>query len=223
MKKLVIIGRGKLAESIKQNLPTYMDVEIETFSSSGLYSSDTVFLHIGSGREYTESLSIANSSGATYIQASTEKGYKLDHPTSGTIRFIHAPNLDINIIKLIHWMKIGRDLFQNEEVQLLESHQEVKRSKPGTAIKFGEYIGVSEDDIVSIRDLEKQRDLNIKNIEHHAFHRIIIGDENSSIKIETKVEGAISYSRGIAQIISVIDHLEIGNYEIEDLVERGVL
>lgn len=223
MNKLVIIGRGKLAESIKQHLPTYLDIEIEGYSNSGSYDNKSVFLHIGSGREYKESLLLAESCGISYIQAATEKEYELKHPEPGMIRYIHAPNLDLNIIKLIHWMKLGRELFQNEEVEIIESHQQEKSSKPGTAIKFGEYLGVGESEIISIRDPEKQRHLNINNLKHHAFHRIIIGDDNSSIKIETKVEGAISYSKGIAKIITVLDRLDRDNYEIEDLIERGVL
>lgn len=223
MKKLVIIGRGKLAESIKEHLPTYMDIKIEGFSNSGSYDRETIFLHIGSGREYKESLLIAERDDISYIQAATEKEYELKHPVPGTFRFIHAPNLDLNIIKLIHWLKLGRELFQNEDVELIESHQKEKSSKPGTAIKFGEYLGVGEDEIISIREPEKQKELGINNLKHHAFHRINIGDENSSIKIETKVEGAISYSKGIAKIIGVLDRLEPGNYEIEDLVARSLI
>lgn len=223
MKKLVVVGRGKLAESIKSNLPSYLDINIESFSSSGDYHKDTVFLHIGSGREYEESLCIAENNGSSYIQAATEKEYPLKKPESSCIRFIHAPNLDLNIIKLIHWMKLSQNLFRDEDVTLLESHQKEKSSKPGTAIKFGEYLGVPEEKIISIRDPERQRELDINNLKHHAFHRIIIGDENSSIKIETKVEGAVSYSRGIAQIIRVVDKLEIGCYEIEDLVEKSLI
>jgi dihydrodipicolinate reductase len=223
MKKIVIIGNGKLADSILSNLCKYTVIKSEKYSSTGIFDKDTVFVHIGSGREFEESLNIAIKCKSSYIQAATGKEYSLEPPENITIKFLHAPNLDTNIIKLIHWLKIGRNLFQNEEISLKESHQSEKKSKPGTAIKFAEYLGINENDIVSIRDKSNQKELKIKTLDHHAYHEINIGDCNSSIKIETKIEGAISYSKGLAKIVECIDKLEIGKHEIEELVSLQLL
>ena len=51
-----------------------------------------------------------------------------------------------------------------------------------------------------------------------AFHRVQVGNENSSITIETKIEGATSYVEGLARIVQCLPELDRGNYEIDDLV-----
>ncbi|MGL1890813.1 MAG: hypothetical protein OCD02_04265 [Spirochaetaceae bacterium] len=223
MKKLVIVGNGKLADSIANNISDYTDINIERYNNSGVFDNNSIFVHIGSGREFEESLKLAIQYDSSYIQSSTENKYKLEPPQNISIKYIHAPNLDINIIKLIYWLKLGKDLFKNEQISIFESHQTGKKSKPGTAIKFAQYLGLNEDDIISIRNKNEQEKLNIKNLNHHAYHKIRIGDLDSSIEIETKIEGAISYSKGLAKIVSCFENLQPGNYEIEELVEMNLL
>lgn len=223
MKKLIIIGNGKLTESIISNIPNYINIQTEKFSKIGEFDNETIFVHIGSGREFKVSLNLAIKYNSSYIQAATEKEYKLEPPKDISIKFIHAPNLDINIIKFIHWLKIGKDLFKNENIEILESHQKQKKSKPGTAIKFAHYLGTNEDEIISIRDTNTQKKLNISNLEHHAYHKISIGNSDSLITLETKIEGAVSYSKGLAIIINSIEYLQPGSYEIEELVEKNLI
>jgi 4-hydroxy-tetrahydrodipicolinate reductase len=223
MKKIILIGNGKLANSIFSNLPNYTDIEVKKYNANGIYDKESIFVHIGSGREFKESLDIAIKSKSAFIQASTGKNYSLEPPKDITIKYIHAPNLDINIIKLIYWFKLGESLFSNETVSILESHQSEKTSEPGTAIKFANYLGVDVDNIESIRDKNKQKKLNITTLDHHAFHKISIGDKDSSINIETKIEGAISYSKGLARIVECINNLKIGKYEVEELVKFNLL
>lgn len=223
MKKLIIIGNGKLTESIISNIPNYINIQTEKFSKIGEFDNETIFVHIGSGREFKVSLNLAIKYNSSYIQAATEKEYKLEPPKDISIKFIHAPNLDINIIKFIHWLKIGKDLFKNENIEILESHQKQKKSKPGTAIKFAHYLGTNEDEIISIRDTNTQKKLNISNLEHHAYHKISIGNSDSLITLETKIEGAVNYSKGLAIIINSIEYLQPGSYEIEELVEKNLI
>lgn len=71
---------------------------------------------------------------------------------------------------------------------------------------------------MSIRDPKYQEKLFITSLDHHAFHRIRIGNEHSSITIETKIEGATSYVEGLARIVQCLPELDRGNYEIDDLV-----
>ena len=223
MKKIVIIGKGKLADSIRNNIAKYSEVEIEDYNSSGIFDDESIFVHIGSGREFEESLTLAIENKSSYIQSSTEKDYKLDPPNNLSIKYIHAPNLDINIIKLIYWLKLGKGLFKDEQISICESHQMEKKSKPGTAIKFAEYLGLNENEIISIRNKDEQSKLNIKNLSHHAYHKISIGDIDSSIDIETRIEGAVSYSKGLSKIVSCIEKIKPGYHEIEELIETQVL
>ncbi len=223
MKKIVLIGNGKLADSIENNLPLYSSIPIEKYSQIGDYDEDTVFVHIGSGREYLETLTKANESRSSYIQAATEKDFKLSPPFDLSMRYVNAPNLDINIIKLIYLLKLGKELFRNEPKTIVESHQKDKQSSPGTALKFAEYLNIDDKDILSIRDEARQKELNIKNLGHHAYHKIEIGDDNSNITIETKIEGAVSYAKGLSEIVQCLSNLEVGKYEIEDLIELKLL
>ena len=84
-------------------------------------------------------------------------------------------------------------------------------------------FNLSHNSIISIRDPEKQKQLNISNLNHHVFHQIQIGDLNSRITIETKIEGADSYVKGLARIVNCVGELQKGIYEIDDLIELNLL
>lgn len=223
MKKVVIVGNGKLADLFEENFNNYSDLPLVKFSNGIKVDKETVFLHIGSGREYEDTLKLATKNGSLYIQAATEKDYKMDPPNTESIRFITAPNLDLNIIKLFYLFKSSGALFKGEDISIIESHQSSKESLAGTAIKFCDYLNINRNDLVSIRDPENQKSLNIKNINHHAYHKIQIGDEDSKITIETKMEGALSYVKGAAKIVKAAQKLKKGNYQIDDLIELKLL
>jgi 4-hydroxy-tetrahydrodipicolinate reductase len=223
MKKVIIIGNGKLAEAIKYSFNDFSNVPIQEYYPNIEADQDTIFVHIGSGRQYNESLTLAEKCESSYIQAATEKDIKLNIPSDQKIKYINAPNLDINIIKLFYWLKLADNLFENEPKTIIESHQKEKKSLPGTAIKFCDYLNIPHKDIVSIRDVEHQKAIQIENLNQHAFHRIQIGDSNSKITIETKIEGAQSYVKGLSRIVDCISRLDKGIYEVEDLVKLDLL
>lgn len=223
MNELVIVGNGKLADTIENKFNTYSDIKTKKYKSDINYCKDSVFIHIGSGRQYVESLQKAIKHGASFIQAATEKDIKMEPPTGDKIIYLNAPNIDLNIIKLFYWLKSAKELFKGEKITITESHQEEKSSQPGTALKFCNILGISETSIVSIREPEIQRELKINNLKHHAYHKIQIGDEDSKITIETKIEGANSYVKGLAQIVSCISGLENGNYEIDELLNLNLI
>lgn len=223
MNKVIVVGNGKLADTILDNFSSYSDLQIQRYDTEVDADRESVFVHVGSGRQYEDSLSKAISRGASYIQAATRKTIEMNPPAELQIRYISASNLDINIIKLMHWLKMGKYLFENEKISIIESHQKEKTSRPGTALKFCEYLNINEEAIKSIREPKPQRELNIQNIDHHAFHRIQIGDEDSKIIIETRIEGAIPYVKGLARIIDCLPELESGNYEIENLLKHNLL
>lgn len=219
MNKLVIVGNGKLAEAIEKNFLKYSNIPVIKYTTDIEADRNTVFIHIGSGRQYKESLEYAITKGASYIQAATEKDIRMDAPKEINIKYISAENLDIKIIKLFYWLKLGRELFKNEHISIVESHQKDKESLPGTALKICEYLNIPKESLVSVRDHETQKILKINNLDHHAYHKIVIGDDDSSISIETKIDGAISYVKGLVQIMDSIPKLNCGYYEVDDLIK----
>ena len=109
-------------------------------------------------------------------------------------------------------------MFQSEPITLKESHQASKESVPGTAYRICDIIGINKKKIESIRDPAIQSKLGIETLERHAYHQLVIGDSNSQIRIETKVEGLLSYVEGLYEILKSIHKIPKNNYEIEELV-----
>ena len=227
VQNIVVIGSGKLAGCIIDNLPK-TDAE-GVFGSVVGYEDGmhvdyrSVFVHVGSGRQYAQSLKLAADCGSVYIQASTVKHTVMDPPREGVIPFVHAPNLDLNIIRFLFWLKQAGALFGGERIKITESHQSGKTSVPGTAYKMAEALGVDPAAITSVRDPHRQFELGITDIGRHAWHRIAIGGGNSVITLETKVEGLLSYVEGLSRILKVCGKLGKRNYEIEELVEEGLI
>jgi len=223
MIKLILIGNGKLADAIQKGFHQYSDIPLVSYTPGIEADRSSLFVHVGSGRQYNAALQQAISVEAAFIQAATEKKIPLDSPVHGRFRFVHAPNLDLHIIKLFYCLKKSGSVFKGEKISLLESHQQEKTSVPGTAVKFCDYLKIPRDSIQSVRDPEEQKKLPISNLDHHAFHRIQIGEDDSSLTIETRIEGAESYVRGLARIVEAVRNLKDGLYEIDDLVEKGLL
>ena len=225
---IIIVGGGKLANAILDNL-TGLDTGSRRIKSVSRYRTDTetaegsVFVHVGSGRQYEESLQEAIDKRCIYIQAATHKDIVMPPPGEGIIPYIHAPNLDVNIIKFMYWLGLGVKLFRGADTALLESHQSGKRSAPGTAYRIAEILGIEKENITSIRDPEKQRLLDIGNIGRHAFHSVEIGDGDSKIILQTKIEGLLPYVKGLYRIIAGLPGLDPKNYEIEEFVSMGIL
>ena len=142
MSEVIIIGNGKLAQSLFSNFKNYSAITLKKYKSDIHSNSSSIFVHLGSGRQYKESINMALNSGASYIQAATEKEFKMLPPSGNNIKFIEAPNLDLKIIKLFHWIKGIASFFKDEPMSIIESHQKEKKSKPGTALKFCEYLNI---------------------------------------------------------------------------------
>jgi len=223
MQNLIIVGNGKLSNAIINDFHLYSKKTVERFSGKSSATGETVFVHIGSGRQYYDALQVAIRNNSTFIQAATEKDIPMKIPKVGDFKYISAPNLDLNIVRLFYLMSLAKDLFAGEQITITESHQKEKKSKAGTAIKICNYLNCPEDNIISIRDPVFQRDLGINNLNQHAFHEIKIGNDLSSISFTTKIEGADGYVKGLACIAESILSLDNGNYEIEDLVRMKIL
>lgn len=230
MVKVIIVGQGKLAQSIGETLPaqensqSYIsEILIYHKSIAPKVDENTFFIHVGSGREYSETLALARKRNALYLQGATEKSIPLPAPTDGSLRYINAPNLDILIIKFLYWLNLGKELFKNEKITIKESHQQEKQSVAGTAVKMCQMLDLDENSVQSIRDPQVQSDMGIPHIDHHAYHKIVVGDEKSNLKLETYVSGFQSYGKGLFEIIKSVSLLKKRNYEIEELVELGLI
>lgn len=181
------------------------------------------FDELGAGRQYDEALEAATEGDAVFIQAATAKDIPMVPPVSGALRFVHAPNLDLNIVKFFRLLSMAGDLFKGEAVSLVESHQKAKSSVPGTAFKMGDYLDFPRSEIVSVRDRETQKGMGSVSLDQHAYHRIQIGEGDSQVLLETKIEGLDSYVRGLARIIEASFSLDRKNYEVEELFELNLL
>lgn len=223
MNSVVLVGNGKLADAFERDFNNYSPLPIKKYTPECISDSKTVFVHIGSGRQYKESLLQAQRSGACYIQAATQKNIPLEPPVDPAITYIHAPNLDITIIKLFYLLNKAGTLFNNECITITESHQKEKTSQPGTAHKFCEYLHIPTKSIVSIRDPELQKKIPVTNLQQHAYHKIQIGPDNANVTITTKIEGSKSYLQGLARIIACLPRISHGCYEVDDLISLQLL
>jgi 4-hydroxy-tetrahydrodipicolinate reductase len=226
--KVVIVGSGKLAQSILDHLREFdpqgdIIERIEFFTPSIVLDGQTVLIHVGSGRQFNQTVQLAAKHRCYYIQGATEKDIPMDAP--GDLRFVYvnAPNLSMDLIRFLYLMKLANPLFKNYKKRIIESHQSSKKSEAGTAKKICELLEIHGNEIISIRDARDQRTMGIENLDLHAYHQIIMGEGHSQIKFETKVEGHIPYVSGLLEIISVLDQLTAGYHDILDLVEQGIL
>ena len=223
---VIVVGHGKLANAIISTLPEldqkngYFN-SIQTYEGQTNFPSPTILIHVGSGRQYQECLTLSLKQRCIFIQAATEKDIPMKPPLPGEIVFINAPNLDLRLIKLFYWLKLGATLFKQDEITITESHQATKTSVPGTAYKICDILGIDHSKVASIRNSDLQKELQIKTLEHHAYHKLVIGSSDSQIKIETKIEGSASYVEGLYEVLKSIPKIPVSNYEIEELIVKG--
>ncbi len=223
---VVIVGHGKLANAISDHLPELDRTNgsirsIRNYDEVTDKDTATMLIHVGSGRQYHDSLAWAVRHHAAFIQAATEKAMLMVPPEPGNIVYIHAPNMAIHLMKLLYWLSLGAKLFQHDTMTMTESHQATKTSAPGTAYKMCHLLGIDTKDIRSIRDPAIQQTLNITTLNQHAYHEIVIGGPQSHLKIMTKIEGFIPYVEGLYKILTALPNMPANNYEVEDLVAKG--
>lgn len=225
MKNIIIVGTGKLSESITKRLPEYLgSCSIDHWGNNEQYPTENkVIIHTGSGRQFDEVISYCQKTKTPLIQGSTDI---TGNYTNADFTYIEAPNLNILMLKFMHMIKQYGPHFSNEKILITESHQETKKSLPGTAIEFAKSLGVDFRDIKSIRNPEEQKNQYVIPEEHlqlHAFHEINIGDEWTSINIKTLVKGHESYAAGLAGVINALGNLENRYYHIMDLIDMKLI
>lgn len=225
IKTVIIAGNGKLSNSILKSLPDYFcDCKVDLWENNGLYPHDNkVIVHIGSGRQFNDVISFCKKNRTPLIQGSTEITGDF---SDAEFTYIDSPNFNILMLKFMHMLKVYGIHFQNNNVSITESHQESKKSLPGTAVEFAKSLGVDPEKIISIRNpdvQEKQYNIPAEYLQLHAFHEINIGDGSTSINLKTLVKGHNSYVSGLAAIISSLDNLNNCYYHVMDLLDMKLI
>ncbi|MBS0353653.1 MAG: hypothetical protein JSR83_07090 [Proteobacteria bacterium] len=95
-----------------------------------------------------------------------------------------CPNANILMLKFMAMQEASGQLFQSYKIELVESHQALKTSVPGTAVSMVHALGLAPEAIQSVRKPSVQHDtLHIpeNQLARHAFHRICIGGRTGFI------------------------------------------
>lgn len=164
--------------------------------------SDSVLVHVGSGRQFAEAVRWCGITGTPFIQASTGQNGLL--PTRPPCPLILAPNLALSIIQFLEMLPRFAATFKEMgmAVEITESHQARKKSVAGTALEFAKILGVPAPSIRSIRDPAEQKRLGVPSqyLDSHAYHWITFMSGESSIQFSTQVNGSRSYAVGALKI-----------------------
>lgn len=224
--QVLIVGSGKLAAELIENLKSPNIASVLPWSRRNEMSTGkNIVVHAGSGRELKSVVSFCTSNNSVLIELSTS-GTALEgnHP----FPIIICPNINILMVKFMAMLQSHGHLFREYPKTILESHQATKTSAPGTAICIAQSLNVEPEQIISVRNpMVQENELGIpsNSLPRHAYHRIVIGDENVSITFETKALGQTPYASGLARVIESIceRELEPKAYDIVTLIQNGWL
>ncbi len=218
--RIVIVGNGKMAEILgdccrKKKIPFI------GFHSENYTEKDDLVVHFGSGRQLPEALEWCNRHNVPLIQGST--GQQL--PSKVSILVVNAPNLALPIVKLLSIMPTiaDTDTLAEMKIGIIESHQASKKSVPGTAKVMAEIFGISETEIISIRDREKQLQLGVPEeyLDGHGYHWITLEGGGVTIELSTKVNGREAYAYGAISLAKKLllhrDDLKNRVYQLSEM------
>jgi 4-hydroxy-tetrahydrodipicolinate reductase len=223
---IFVVGSGKLARAIL----TYIESNtLYTISKWGELSQmpdeAAILVHAGSGRQVDECLNFCSRTKSVFIELATGLGTEkkeYDFP------YILCPNTSILVLKTLHLFKTRRGYFDGFNISITESHQSSKETEPGTAYDFAGSLKLPLNKVVSIRDPEIQRNeigIPEEYMSKHAYHRIVITDEDDEIVVQTKVLGHKSYAKGVRKMVEAIlqNKLENRNYTVWELIDRNII
>ncbi|WP_293906376.1 dihydrodipicolinate reductase C-terminal domain-containing protein [Sphingobacterium sp. UBA5670] len=224
-KKAFVVGSGKLANAILKSDFSIPTVELLPWQSSGTTTSPSIVIHAGSGRELKDCLEFCARTGSVLIELST--GLETEKLET-TFPLIICPNTSILLLKTLFMLQQFGHNFRDYEISIMESHQSSKTTEPGTAYHIANSLHVPHERVISIRDAKTQAykiNIPVAHLEKHAYHQIVIKDQNDEIKIETKVLGHDSYSSGVKKIIEACIKNKLANkrHTVLDLVDMGLL
>ncbi len=222
VKKMFVVGSGKLANAILSSGLSFTDCELIKWESKyGELNEKSILVHAGSGRQLEECFEFCRNTKSIFIELSTglvTENMDPDFP------LIICPNTSILLLKTMNVLKLYGKYFQGYKLSITESHQSSKVTEPGTAFDFAKSLKFPLDKVISIRDPKIQEDIigiPKEFLDKHAYHKIVFKDENDEVTIETKVLGHDSYAKGIKEIVeSVIKKdLDSTRYTVLDIIE----
>lgn len=221
---IYIVGGGKLANAILASNLKFPDCDILQWSPENVKLGErAILVHAGSGRQLDECISFCERTESVLIELSTglkSEKFVPDFP------LIICPNTSILMLKTLNMLSLFGRNFQDYEVIITESHQATKTTEPGTAFNFAESLQVPKDKIVSIRNPKIQKEIIGIPDEHigkHAYHKIVIKNNNDELLIETKVLGHDSYANGVRAILEIClnETLENKRYTVLELMSNN--
>lgn len=217
----IIAGKGKLAKAIQDVLDregfNWLPFK-ETIVGGDSMRANTIVVHCGSGRELPSALDWCEKNQVVLIQASTGQSLpeKVDAPV------ITVVNLVMAIPKFINQLHQLKALFPKAWIKIVESHQETKKTVPGTAVEMAKALGVPEEEIVSIRNKAEQLALGIpeEHLDGHGYHFITITDSGATLRLQTAVNGREPYGYGLIELGKKILELSLapGHYKTGDIL-----
>ena len=223
MKKyeVLVVGRGKLANELMEGLNgDAISHTIRWDDRSTSVSDSRIVVHAGSGRELPEVIDYCTHTKTLLFELSTT-----DSVIPDMVEFpvIICPNVNLQMIRFMAMVRQASRYFKGQTIKITESHQATKKTKPGTAIYLANQLGVSESEIRSERNPERQQKIfgiPDEYLARHAYHKIAITSPEAEITLETRVLGKTAYATSLSEIIRIVTQMELGSgrHDILDLV-----
>jgi 4-hydroxy-tetrahydrodipicolinate reductase len=219
--EVLVVGRGKLANELMEGLNgDAISHTIRWDNRSTSVSDPRIVVHAGSGRELPEVINYCTNTNTLLFELSTA-----DSMIPDIVNFpvIICPNVNLQMIRFMAMVRQASRYFKGQTIEITESHQATKKTKPGTAIYLANQLGVPESEIRSERNPERQQkifDIPSEYLARHAYHKIAITSPDAEITLETRVLGKTAYATSLSEIIAMVSQMDLrsGLHDIVDLI-----
>lgn len=221
--QVLIVGSGKLASELLSGLSLPAALTVRSWSSAPTAQGRSVVVHAGSGRELNDVIAYCRETNSVLVELATGSNIEVASPTFPVVL---CPNTNILMLKFMNMLAKSGRLFEGYRIELTESHQAEKRSTPGTAVAIAQSLGLSAENVISVRDREEQLTalrIPSEHLGRHALHSVLIDDGTCRVLLETRVYGSSPYAHGVSKIVSAVATRTFENrvYAIDEFVEHG--
>lgn len=158
-------------------------------------------------------------------------------PANPEYPLVVAPNTGLRVLRFLKRVEDQARQLEGWNAQVVEHHQPSKKDTSGTAKKLVNMLGLSPEEIVSIRDFDQSRSaypsLTEDNQQSYAAHRVTFtnptdGEQKIS---EIVVLGRPEYASGLVVVYRALQRPEVQSFvadhgnrvHIVDLLEAGLL
>ncbi|WP_051307141.1 dihydrodipicolinate reductase C-terminal domain-containing protein [Desulfomicrobium escambiense] len=218
---ILIVGRGRLAAELLHGLQgpgigSVLPWDERTAAGDG----PCMVVHAGSGRELGDVFDFCGARGTVLLDLSTA-GTR--YPAEPGFPLVVCPNVNMIMLSFMAMVRQAAGYFRGLDIAISESHQAAKKTSPGTAVHLATSLGVPAAVIRSERDPQVQREvigIPEKFLDRHAYHDIVIRDEQVEIRMQTRVLGKTAYATGLARVIGIVSSRRPspGCHDIVDLI-----